>query len=189
MARWWSVLDVFPTFSERNFPNFRLVQVDFIPGRHRLCQDSSYGKLKRWNKSSQMWEFSMAPCHKDLILRQRCCVHYSISLRVYRESELKSNEILWESVSTPISELVWVDFLQTMPILDKIKSFITGGGVLNLEQKGKARICDFIKRGHDPEEIWKAVGELGDGAFGKVYKVTSYAWANLMLYSSKWNKI
>lgn len=57
-----------------------------------------------------------------------------------------------------------------MPILDKIKSFITGGGVLNLEQKGKTRICDFIKRGHDPEEIWKAVGELGDGAFGKVYK-------------------
>lgn len=57
-----------------------------------------------------------------------------------------------------------------MPILDKIRSFITGGS-MSVDLKVKPKASHFIKRGHDPEEIWKAVGELGDGAFGKVYKV------------------
>ncbi len=42
---------------------------------------------------------------------------------------------------------------------------------MSVDLKVKPKASHFIKRGHDPEEIWKAVGELGDGAFGKVYKV------------------
>lgn len=63
-------------------------------------------------------------------------------------------------------------FYEIMPILDKIRNFITGGSI-STDLKVKPKVCQFIKRGQDPEEIWKAVGELGDGAFGKVYKVGS----------------
>ncbi|ESN90504.1 hypothetical protein HELRODRAFT_131625, partial [Helobdella robusta] len=34
----------------------------------------------------------------------------------------------------------------------------------------KSKIFQYIKKDQDPEEIWKVVGELGDGAFGKVFK-------------------
>lgn len=31
-----------------------------------------------------------------------------------------------------------------------------------------------VKRGEDPFVHWEKIGELGDGAFGKVYKVCIY---------------
>lgn len=31
-----------------------------------------------------------------------------------------------------------------------------------------------VKRGEDPFTHWEKIGELGDGAFGKVYKVCDY---------------
>ncbi|XP_072342097.1 STE20-like serine/threonine-protein kinase [Scyliorhinus torazame] len=37
-------------------------------------------------------------------------------------------------------------------------------------EKKKARQYQRLKRGVDPEEVWKVIGELGDGAFGKVLK-------------------
>lgn len=40
---------------------------------------------------------------------------------------------------------------------------------LGLEKKKKQ--YDHVHRDTNPEEIWEIVGELGDGAFGKVYKV------------------
>lgn len=33
-----------------------------------------------------------------------------------------------------------------------------------------------LTRGKDPLEIWNKTGELGDGAFGKVYKVSTVCW-------------
>lgn len=35
----------------------------------------------------------------------------------------------------------------------------------------KKKEFSYIIRGVDPNSIWSLVGELGDGSFGKVYKV------------------
>lgn len=40
----------------------------------------------------------------------------------------------------------------------------------NNESK-KKKVYNNIKMDCDPEEYWDMIGELGDGAFGKVYKV------------------
>lgn len=45
------------------------------------------------------------------------------------------------------------------------KVFHLGGG-----EAKKKRHGNNIKMDTDPSEIWEIVGELGDGAFGKVYK-------------------
>lgn len=36
----------------------------------------------------------------------------------------------------------------------------------------KKKVFNNIKMECDPEEYWDMIGELGDGAFGKVYKVS-----------------
>lgn len=38
-------------------------------------------------------------------------------------------------------------------------------------EKRKSREYEHVRRDVDPNEVWEIVGELGDGAFGKVYKV------------------
>lgn len=37
----------------------------------------------------------------------------------------------------------------------------------------KKKVFNNIKLDVDPEEYWEMIGELGDGAFGKVYKVSN----------------
>jgi len=54
-----------------------------------------------------------------------------------------------------------------MPILEKLRNIFAGSG----EGKKKVRHYQYIKRDIDPSELWEIIGELGDGAFGKVYKV------------------
>lgn len=39
------------------------------------------------------------------------------------------------------------------------------------EKKKPPRQYEHVKRDVDPEEAWQVLGELGDGAFGKVFKV------------------
>ncbi len=56
-----------------------------------------------------------------------------------------------------------------MPLLEKFKNLFGGA------DKRKTKIWNpNIKRDEDPNEIWEIVGELGDGAFGKVYKVSEH---------------
>ena len=53
-------------------------------------------------------------------------------------------------------------------LLDRLgRIFKTG---YSAEQKRK-KICHKIRMNENPEEVWSIVGELGDGAFGKVFKV------------------
>ncbi|EPY72620.1 serine/threonine-protein kinase 10 [Camelus ferus] len=42
---------------------------------------------------------------------------------------------------------------------------------LSTFEKRKSREYEHVRRDVDPNEVWEIVGELGDGAFGKVYKV------------------
>lgn len=42
---------------------------------------------------------------------------------------------------------------------------------LSTFEKRKSREYEHVRRDLDPNEVWEIVGELGDGAFGKVYKV------------------
>nr|XP_006138190.1 LOW QUALITY PROTEIN: serine/threonine-protein kinase 10 [Pelodiscus sinensis] len=40
----------------------------------------------------------------------------------------------------------------------------------NFREKRRSKEFEHVRRDLDPNEVWEIVGELGDGAFGKVYK-------------------
>lgn len=42
---------------------------------------------------------------------------------------------------------------------------------LSTFEKRRSKEYEHVRRDLDPGEVWEVVGELGDGAFGKVYKV------------------
>ena len=54
-------------------------------------------------------------------------------------------------------------------LLDKIgKMFKGSNGSTDVKRK---KVYHNIRFNENPEDFWLIVGELGDGAFGKVYKV------------------
>lgn len=53
-----------------------------------------------------------------------------------------------------------------------------------LEIKKKVKQYEHVHRDINPNDIWEIIGELGDGAFGKVYKV-SWTPASCSLLSLK----
>lgn len=56
----------------------------------------------------------------------------------------------------------------TMSFLRSFKNIFRLGGDDTSKKKG---INPNIKKDIDPFQFWEIIGELGDGAFGKVYKV------------------
>ena len=50
-------------------------------------------------------------------------------------------------------------------------SFFNFRKIFKLGAEKKKKQYEHVHRDENPEEIWEVVGELGDGAFGKVYKV------------------
>lgn len=47
-----------------------------------------------------------------------------------------------------------------------------------IDMKKKVKQYEHVKRGINPNDLWEIVGELGDGAFGKVYKVRLSTWSH-----------
>lgn len=52
-------------------------------------------------------------------------------------------------------------------------SFFNFRKIFKLGPDKKKKQYEHVHRDVNPEEIWEIIGELGDGAFGKVYKVSS----------------
>lgn len=50
-------------------------------------------------------------------------------------------------------------------------SFFNFRKIFKLGVEKKKKQYEHVRRDVNPEEVWEVIGELGDGAFGKVYKV------------------
>lgn len=53
-------------------------------------------------------------------------------------------------------------------------SFFNFRKIFKLGPDKKKKQYEHVHRDVNPEDIWEIIGELGDGAFGKVFKVTCY---------------
>lgn len=56
-----------------------------------------------------------------------------------------------------------------MSFLSNLKKVLHLGSANEAKKK---KVFNNIKMDCNPEDFWEMVGELGDGAFGKVYKVS-----------------
>lgn len=58
--------------------------------------------------------------------------------------------------------------------------------IFKLGAEKKKKQYEHVRRDENPEEIWEIIGELGDGAFGKVFKVGSDSLTNdvFLVYKS-----
>jgi len=53
-----------------------------------------------------------------------------------------------------------------MPILERLWK------ILSDDSRKKSKVClPNVERNQNPLDVWEIVNEIGDGAFGKVYKV------------------
>lgn len=50
-------------------------------------------------------------------------------------------------------------------------SFFNFRKIFKLGAEKKKKQYEHVRRDENPEEVWEIIGELGDGAFGKVFKV------------------
>lgn len=50
--------------------------------------------------------------------------------------------------------------------------------IFKLGTEKKKKQYEHVRRDENPEEIWEIIGELGDGAFGKVFKVGRDSFTN-----------
>lgn len=62
---------------------------------------------------------------------------------------------------------IYQDIATKMSFLSNLRKAFHFGG----NDAKKKKLYNNIKMDCNPEEFWEMVGELGDGAFGKVYKV------------------
>lgn len=55
-------------------------------------------------------------------------------------------------------------------------SFFNFRKIFKIGGEKKKKQFEHVKKDVNPEEIWDIIGELGDGAFGKVFKVRRHGW-------------
>lgn len=60
-----------------------------------------------------------------------------------------------------------------MSFFSNFKKIFSIAGSIASESK-RRRVYHNIRFNEDPEEFWDIVGELGDGAFGKVFRVSEW---------------
>ena len=59
-----------------------------------------------------------------------------------------------------------------MSLFGKLKNILSSSAAAASEERKRSRLEQLnVKYGRDPLEVWAISSELGDGAFGKVYKV------------------
>ncbi|GCB75346.1 hypothetical protein scyTo_0020354 [Scyliorhinus torazame] len=51
-------------------------------------------------------------------------------------------------------------------------SFFNFRKIFKIGGEKKKKQFEHVKMDVNPEEVWQIIGELGDGAFGKVYKLS-----------------
>lgn len=69
-------------------------------------------------------------------------------------------------------------------------SFFNFRKIFKLGSEKKKKQYEHVKRDLNPEEFWEIIGELGDGAFGKVYKVRRRKReVALVRYNSHWSGV
>lgn len=56
-------------------------------------------------------------------------------------------------------------------------SFFNFRKIFKLGSEKKKKQYEHVRRDENPEEIWDIIGELGDGAFGKVFKVRNVSFS------------
>lgn len=61
--------------------------------------------------------------------------------------------------------------------ISNFKKIFNLGGVGGGDAK-RRKVCSNIRFDENPEDYWEIIGELGDGAFGKVFKVRLFAYAS-----------
>lgn len=63
------------------------------------------------------------------------------------------------------------------PNIDRARmSFFNFRKIFKLGAEKKKKQYEHVRRDENPEEVWEIIGELGDGAFGKVFKVGWCVW-------------
>lgn len=68
-----------------------------------------------------------------------------------------------------------------MSFFNNIKKVLHFGG----NDAKKKKVYNNVKMETDPEEYWDMIGELGDGAYGKVYKVFSSRITRFIIFTNR----
>lgn len=72
-----------------------------------------------------------------------------------------------------------------MSFFSNLKKALHFGG----NEAKKKKLYNNIKMDCDPQEFWEMIGELGDGAFGKVYKVSISFYLTIQNQETEWTNL